>query len=141
MYTYILFAALAATGAFAMPSAASELVARQELDPNSVAVTVNNSTLGGDTIFRSDNFPEAQVALGGIVGPYDSVTLTLGTEVNITDPTIRCQILDTAGNVIRLNRGTNENKSTFSAGNPWQFVNGLTEVVAILCPVAAPADE
>jgi hypothetical protein len=141
MYTSVLFAALAATGAFAMPAAANELVARQDLDPNSVAVTVNNSTLGGDTTFRSDHFPESQVALGGIVGPYDSVTLTLGANIAVTDPTLRCQILGTDGQPIRLNRGKNENKSTFSAGDPWAFANGLTEVVVITCPVAAPVGE
>jgi hypothetical protein len=139
MYTSILFAALAATSAFAMPAVTNELVARQALDPNSVAVTVNNATLGGDTTFRSDNFPETQEALGGIVGPYDSVTLTLGSE--IIDTTLRCQILGTDGNIIRLNRGDNKNKSTFSAGKPWAFVNGLTEVAAITCPVAAPVGE
>jgi hypothetical protein len=141
MYTTILFAALAATGAFAMPAATNELVARQAIDPNSVVVEVNNSTLGGPTTFFSDNFPESQVALGGIVGPFNAVTLTLGANVNITDPTLRCQILGTDGQAIRLNRGNNKNKSTFSAGNPWEFVNGLTEVVVITCPVAAPENE
>jgi hypothetical protein len=141
MYTSILFAALAATGAFAMPATANELVSRQAIDPNSVVVEVNNSTLGGPTTFFADNFPESQVALGGIVGPFDSVTLTLGDNVNATDPTLRCQILGTDGQAIRLNRGKNLNKSTFSAGLKWDFVDGLTEVVVITCPVAAPEDE
>ena len=141
MYTSIVFAALAATGAFAMPATANELVARQAIDPNSVVVEVNNSTLGGPTTFFADNFPESQVALGGIVGPFDSVTLTLGDNVNATDPTLRCQILGTDGKAIRLNRGKNLNKSTFSAGLKWDFVDGLTEVVVITCPVAAPEDE
>jgi hypothetical protein len=139
MFTSILFAALAAIGAFAMPS---ELVARQDtINPDSVVVNLNNVTFGGPTTFSSDRFPENQLALGGIRGPYDAVTLTLGDNVNATDPLMRCQILGTDGRAIRLNRGNNKDKSTFSAGPRWEFVDGLVEVLVITCPVPAPADE
>lgn len=129
MYTSILFTALAATGA----------LAQQTLAPNLVAVTLNNATLGGDTNLDQNLFPQAKEALGGIIGPYDKVTLTLGDD--IVDRAMRCQIVDTDGHVVRVNRGTNLNKSTFSAGNPWTMVNGLTEVHTIICPVAAPPGE
>jgi len=129
MYTSILFTALAATGA----------LAQQTLDPTFVAVTLNNQTLGGDTNLQQDQFPQTKEALGGIVGPYDKVTLTLGAD--IVDPDMRCQIVDTQGNIIKVDRGTNLDKSTFSAGNPWAFTNGPAEVYEITCPVAAPPGE
>ncbi|KAM0715548.1 hypothetical protein Q7P37_009046 [Cladosporium fusiforme] len=129
MYTSILFTALAACSA----------LAQQSLDPTFVAVTLNNQTLGGDTNLQQDQFPQTKEALGGIVGPYDKVTLTLGAD--IIDTAMRCQIVDTHGNIVRVDRGTNINKSTFSAGNPWTFTNGLTEVHEITCPVAAPPGE
>lgn len=129
MYTSILFTALTAAGA----------LAQQTLAPNLVAVTLNNATLGGDTNLDQDLFPQTKAALGGIVGPYDKVTLTLGDD--IVDRDVRCQILDTQGNIIRVNRGANLNKSTFSDGNAWTIADGLTEVAAITCPVAAPPGE
>lgn len=129
MYTTIFLTALAATGA----------LAQQTLAPNLVAVTLNNQTLGGDTNLDQNNFPQTKAALGGIVGPYEIVTLTLGDD--IVDRDMRCQILDTQGHIVRVNRGANLNKSTFSDGNAWTIANGLTEVAAITCPVAAPPGE
>jgi hypothetical protein len=127
MYTPILFTALTATGA----------LAQQTLGPTFVAVTLNNQTFGGDTNLQQDQFPQTKEALGGTVGPYDKVTLTLGD--NIVDRDMRCQIVDTHGNIIRVDRGDNKQKSTFSDGNPWNFT--LTEVYEIICPVAAPPGE
>lgn len=128
MYTSILFTALAATGAFA-----------QTLDPNSVAVTLNNATLGGDTTFEAALFPETKGPVADIPGPYDTVTLTLGSA--ITDTALRCQIADPEGNIIKVNRGRNICKSTFSAGDPWAFSGGLTEVQSVTCTVLAPDGE
>jgi hypothetical protein len=129
MHVSILVIALAATGA----------LAQQTLDPTFVAITLNNRTLGGDTNLQQDQFPQTKEALGGIVGPYEKVTLTLGDD--IIDRDMRCQIVDPQGNIIRVDHGDNENKSTFSAGNPWTMTNGLAEVYKITCPVAAPPGE
>lgn len=128
MYNTILFAALAATSVIAKPT---KVMARQF--DNSVAVNLNNQTFGGATNFEESEFPQTKIALSGFVGPYDSVTLTLGPDV--ADQNLRCRILDANGHAILVNRGVNIGKNTFSAGLPWTMQSGLTEVSHIACPV------
>ncbi|SMR42027.1 unnamed protein product [Zymoseptoria tritici ST99CH_3D1] len=133
MYTSAVLTALVAT------AVAGDLVARQNpLRADLVRVVVNNATFSTEI----NSVPPFSETANGRLGPFGGVTLTLGDDIDDVTAPFRCQILNPAGEIIRVNRGNNTNKSTFSKGNNWTMASGfLEEIATIVCPVAAPPGE
>jgi hypothetical protein len=133
MQPFILLTTLAAT------VSASQILARQATPPaaNELKVSLADASQIFSTTFDQSQLPDTSSFDARLV---NEVTLTLGS--GIVDTALRCQILDSAGEVVRVNRGNNICKSTFSQGDKWTFSAGVAvEVASITCPVAAPADE
>lgn len=64
-------------------------------------------------------------------GPYNSVSLTLGPDVE--NQALRCWLMDKKGEVIVLKRGENVQR-TFAKGEPWSFLEPrMSEVGKIEC--------
>lgn len=124
-YSTILLSALAATGALAAP-------ARRQVD-NSIRVQLSNQAieLGSGTNFEEAQLPETKRPVGSS-GPFDTVLLTLGA--NVDPQTLRCQVLDDNNDPIVVLRGQNT-EITFADGGAgeWTFRDGATIVSSITC--------
>lgn len=88
-------------------------------------------------------FSQSEIAQEGTVdrvaadGLWNGVKLDLGPDV--LDKDVRCRIFADASaseeSVIRVDRGNNKNKDTFSAGDAWAFPNNAEIFVKVVrCP-------
>jgi len=129
-YSTILLSALAATGSLAAP--ARRQVSTQVIDDS---IRVGLSGIRAD-IASGTNFDENLLAQTkrptGSRGPYDTVTLDLGEDIQ--NPALRCQVLDRQGQPIVVVRGANVD-ITFADGGagPWTFRDGEALVSSITC--------
>jgi hypothetical protein len=115
-------------------------VARIVCDPALEAISADNFQvtviLSGDdelatqTVF-DNSFVRSQQPPTGSSGPYNTVELSVGAQVN---PALRCAVLDKKGRSIVVLRGANRDV-TFSDADkgPWTFEAGNKRVSNVIC--------
>ena len=126
-YSTIFLSALFATSALARP-------ARRTTSDNSIIVQLS----GPDELATQTAFDEGYRQVKrpvGSNGPYDTVNLSVGKDVEQQD--LRCQVINEQNKPIVVLRKKNR-EITFSdaKGGPWTFEDGPQNVVAIICDPA-----
>ncbi|KAF7195890.1 hypothetical protein HII31_02770 [Pseudocercospora fuligena] len=98
----------------------------------SMRVTLTDGNLATQTAFDEAGLVREHKSPVGSDGPYNSVELTLGADV---DPELRCQILDSHNKAITVQRGENIDTTFADGGNgPWEFLYPeSSEVYNIVC--------
>lgn len=116
MYPSILLSVLAATTAFAAQA----------------VISLDGRHVNHENKFEEGHLPSTQRL--GNSGPYNRVELDL--KRGFHNINLRCQLLNSAGRAILVNRGDNKNKVSFGDGNkgPWTFPE--TRVSFIKCDAA-----
>jgi len=127
MHSAFAFASLllAASSAFAAPQI------QQRSGAKSVTVILQNqaSELGTQTTFKNVNRRKQKAPVGSS-GPFETIEISVGAAAQ---QDLRCQVLDSDGNAIIGQRGTNVDNTFSDAGKgPWTFKEA-TEVSEIIC--------
>lgn len=102
----------------------------------SIRVTLTDGNLATQTPFNKAGLHREVQSPVGSGGPFNSVTLSLGKDVQKKD--LRCQVLDEKNRPITVQRGKNVDV-TFADGNlgPWKFLKPtFTKVGKIICDPA-----
>ncbi|EME82791.1 uncharacterized protein MYCFIDRAFT_80396 [Pseudocercospora fijiensis CIRAD86] len=107
----------------------------EEDEDLSIRVTLTDGNLATQTPFDEAGLVREQKSPVGSEGPYNSVELALGADVN---PDLRCQILDSRNHAITVQRGQNIDTTFADGGNgPWMFLYPEeAEVSKIVCDPA-----
>jgi hypothetical protein len=101
-----------------------------------IRVTLTDGDLATQTAFGDAGLQREVQNPTGSSGPYNSVALSLGADVQNQD--LRCQVLDKNGKPITVKRGESVD-TTFSDAKkgPWSFLNpASSEVDKIVCDPA-----
>jgi hypothetical protein len=98
-----------------------------------IRVTLSDGNLATQTVFEQAGLELEQKAPVGSSGPFNTVNLDVG--VDVENQALRCQIIDTHGNIIQLLRGDNEDETFGDGGNgAWDFLEpASSEVANIIC--------
>ncbi|KAJ2984115.1 hypothetical protein NQ176_g182 [Zarea fungicola] len=102
----------------------------------SIRVTLTDGNLATQTPFKKAGLYREMQSPVGSSGPFNSVTLSLGKNVQKKD--LRCQVLDERNRPITVQRGKNVDV-TFADGNlgPWKFLKPtFTKITKIICDPA-----
>jgi hypothetical protein len=101
-----------------------------------IRVTLSDGNLATQTTFENAGLELEEKSPAGSSGPFNTVNLDVGADVQ--DQDLRCQIVDTHGNVIELVRGENEDVTFGDGGNgAWNFLEpASSEVGSIICDPA-----
>lgn len=131
MHSTFAFASLllAASSAFAAPH---EI--RASHGDKSVTVILQNQATetGSQTTFQSVNRRKTKSPVGSS-GPFETIEISVGDGAN---QDLRCQVLDTYGNVVLGKRNANVDTTFSDAGKgPWTFKEA-TEISQIICDPA-----
>lgn len=101
-----------------------------------IRITLSDGNLATQTAFDNAGLELEEKTPAGSSGPFNTVNLDIGADVQ--DQDLRCQIVDTHGNVIELVRGGNEDFTFGDGGNgAWNFLEpASSEVGNIICDPA-----
>jgi hypothetical protein len=108
---------------------------KRELDL-AIRITLSDGNLATQTAFDNAGLELEEKAPVGSAGPFNTVNLDIGADVEKQD--LRCQLVDTHGDVIELVRDGNEDFTFGDGGNgAWNFLDPeSSEVDNIICDPA-----
>lgn len=108
---------------------------KRELDL-AIRVTLSDGNLATQTAFDNAGLELEEKVPVGSAGPFNTVNLDIGADVE--NQGLRCQIVDTNGDVIELVRDGNEDITFGDGGNgAWNFLDPeSSEVGNIICDPA-----
>jgi hypothetical protein len=117
---------------WSVPSSATRSSEKKEQDL-AIRVTLSDGNLATQTAFDNAGLEFEEKAPVGSSGPFHTVNLDIGAEVQ--DQDLRCQLVDTHGDVIELIRDGNEDFTFGDGGNgAWNFLHPeSSEVGNIIC--------
>lgn len=138
-FYFVCLSALAAVGAFAKKDTHGKIVARQAApaEADELIMVYNLAGVEGDR--QSIRLADFAHTFTGPSGDFDGISFDNGADIDVFNKELRCRAFShsNAGedDIIRMTRGGNVDKDSFSKGAPWSFDAGSTHIAVWKCDV------